>query len=86
MFIVKVPGINGLGKTNGCEKAGNAILKSLKEIYSNEQGKSINVNSLDLEEIHLDNKNLELTNKLIYKNSYDSYNLKPKIIFSCGFV
>jgi arginase family enzyme len=84
MFIVKVPGINGLGKTNGCEKAGNAILKSLKEIYSTEQGKPINVDSLDLEEIHLDNKNLELTNKLIYKNSYDSFELKPKTIFLGG--
>tara|TARA_Y100000034_G_scaffold119266_1_gene160866 strand:+ start:15464 stop:16270 length:807 start_codon:yes stop_codon:yes gene_type:complete len=84
MFIVKIPGINGLGKTNGCEKAGNAILNSLKDIYSNEQGKLINSNSLDLEEIHLDNTNLELTNKLIYKNSYESYELKPKTIFLGG--
>ncbi|MAG79018.1 hypothetical protein CMI40_01435 [Candidatus Pacearchaeota archaeon] len=84
MFIVKVPGINGLGKTNGCEKAGNAILESLKEIYSNEQGKLINSDSLGLEEIHLDNKNLELTNELIHKNSYESYDLKPKTIFLGG--
>ena len=42
MFIVKVPGINGLGKTKGCEKAGNDILKCLKEeIYSNEFGKQV---------------------------------------------
>ena len=50
MFIVKVPGINGLGKTKGCERAGNAILESLKEIYSNEEGKIIDVKLLDLEE------------------------------------
>jgi len=55
MFVVKVPGINGLGKTKGCEKAGNAILKSLNEIYSNEENKPINTKLLDLEEIHLDN-------------------------------
>jgi len=84
VFIVKVPGINGLGKTNGCEKAGNAILNSLKEIYSNEQGKPIDVNLLDLEEIHLDNYNLELTNKLIYKNALEIYGEKPKVVFLGG--
>jgi arginase family enzyme len=84
MFIVKVPGINGLGKTQGCEKAGNAILKSLEEIYSSEFGKPINVSDLDLEEIHLDNKNLEITNKLIYKNSFEIYETKPKVVFLGG--
>ncbi len=83
MQIIKVPGINGLGKTNGCERAGNAILEALKEIYSNEQGKPIDIKLLDLEEIHLDNNNLELTNKLIYKNSLESLN-KDKVIFLGG--
>ena len=81
--IIKVPGINGLGKTHGCERAGNSILENLKEIYSNEQGKEINVNRLDLEEIHLDNYNLEEANNLIYKNAFDSYN-KEKLIFLGG--
>lgn len=101
MFIVKVPGINALGKTDGCEKTGNAILNALKEIYTNESGKEIDVKSLDLgthrntearpnstqielEEIHLDNGNLELTNKLIYKNSFDFFKTKPKTIFLGG--
>ncbi len=85
MFIVKVPGINGLGKTNGCEKAGNAILKCLKEeIYSNEAGNSINVERLDVEEIHLDNTNLKLANELIYKNSFKIYETKPKTVFLGG--
>lgn len=83
MQIVKVPGINGLGKTRGCEKAGNAILASLKEIYSNEQGKPIDTNSLDLEEIHLDNKDLDLTGRLIYENSLEAFD-KDKIIFLGG--
>jgi arginase family enzyme len=85
MFIVKVPGINGLGKTNGCEKAGNEILKVLKEeIYSNEASKSVEITKLDLEEIHLDNSNLETTNKLIYKNALEMFESKSKIIFLGG--
>ena len=84
MFIVKVPGINGLGKTEGCQKAGNAILESLKEIYSNEQGNIIDTSLLDLEEIHLDNSNLKLTNELIYKNSREIFETKPKVIFLGG--
>jgi arginase family enzyme len=85
MFIVKVPGINGLGKTLGCEKAGNEILKCLKEeIYSNESGKAIEIDKLDLEEIHLDNSNLELTNKLIYKNALSIFESKERTIFLGG--
>ena len=84
MYIVKVPGINGLGKTKGCEGAGNAILNSLKEIHSNEQGKIIDVRLLDLEEIHLDNSNLELTYDLIYKNSLETFETKSKTIFLGG--
>jgi arginase family enzyme len=84
MFIVKVPGINGLGKTEGCEKAGNAILNSLREIYSSELGNPIDVDKLDIEEIHLDNKNLEIANKLIYKNSFEIYKTKPKTVFLGG--
>ncbi|MEK6913269.1 MAG: arginase family protein [Nanoarchaeota archaeon] len=84
MFIVKVPGINGLGKTKGCERAGNAILESLKEIYSNEEGKTIDTSTLDLEEIHINNSNLELSNKLIYKNSLEIFETKPKTIFLGG--
>jgi len=84
MFVVKVPGINGLGKTKGCEKAGNEILNALKEIHSNEKGIPIDVRLLDLEEIHLDNFNLELTNNLIYKNSFKFFETKSKIIFLGG--
>jgi len=83
-YVVKVPAINGLGKTDGCEQSGNAILNSIKEIYSNEQGKAINTNLLDLEEIHLDNSNLKFTNELIYKNSFKIFEIKPKTIFLGG--
>ena len=85
MFVVKVPGINGLGKTKGCEKAGNAILKTFREeIPLNESGKVLDVSKLDLEEIHLDNSNLELSNKLIYKNAFETFEEKPKTIFLGG--
>ncbi|MFA4953247.1 MAG: arginase family protein [Candidatus Pacearchaeota archaeon] len=81
--IIKVPGINGLGKTDGCERAGNALIETLREIYTNEQGKEISVGKLDLEEIHLDNYNLEESGELIYENAFKSYN-KDKVIFLGG--
>jgi len=84
MYIVKIPGINGLGNTKGCEGAGNAILKSIKKIHSNEAGMPIDSNLFDIEEIHLDNGNLELSNKLIYKNSFETFEEQPKVIFLGG--
>jgi agmatinase len=82
-MIVKVPGINGNGETDGCEKAPNEILKSLNSIYSNEQGKGLDIKLLDLEEIHLDN-NIEKSKELIYKNSFEMFEIKPKVIFLGG--
>ena len=84
MFIVKVPGINGLGKTKGCEKAGNEIIKVIKEIHSNEQGIPIDINLFDIEEIHLDNSNIELSSTLIYKNSLKIFETKSKVIYLGG--
>jgi len=84
MFIVKIPLINGLGKTKGCERAGNAILDELNEIFSNEQGTIIETSLLDLEEIHIDNMNLKLSNELIYKNSFEIFETKPQTIFLGG--
>ncbi|MEK6917513.1 MAG: arginase family protein [Nanoarchaeota archaeon] len=81
MFIVKVPGVNG-GKD--CEKAGNAIIEKLSAFGSNEQGKLIDKNLLDIEEIHVNNKDLELTNKLIYENALETFEAKPKSIFLGG--
>lgn len=82
MFVVKVPGING--STEGCENAGNEILKILKnETSLNEQGKPIDLKLIDLEEIHLNNSNLAEANKLIYKNAFESFD-KEKVIFLGG--
>lgn len=84
MFVVKVPGINGLGKTNGCEKAPNLVISFLKEIHSNEKNIPIDPKLLDIEEIHLDNFNLEITNNLIFKNSLETFETKSKTIFLGG--
>ncbi|MBU2104747.1 MAG: arginase family protein [Nanoarchaeota archaeon] len=84
MFIVKIPLISNLGKIKGCEKAPNEILKELKNISSKEQGKLIDLQSLDLEEIHLDNGNIEESNKLVYKNSFEIFQEKPKVVFLGG--
>ena len=85
MFVVKIPGINGLGKTKGCETSGNSILRILKEeIFSNEAGKKIEFEKLDLEEIHLDNSNVLYSNELIYKNSFNSFEEHFKVIFLGG--
>jgi len=79
MLIVKIP----LG-ISGCEKSPNEILEFLKEISVNEKGREINFQKLDLEEIHLDNSNLKLSNELIYKNSFDCFETKPRTIFLGG--
>jgi agmatinase len=84
MFIVKIPLINGLGKTNGCEKSGDAILKFLKEIYSREDKKPINFSLLDLEEVNIDNSNIEFSNDLIFKNARRILEEKQQTIFLGG--
>jgi agmatinase len=84
MFIVKIPAINGLGKTNGCEKAGNEILKELKNLHSSEQGKPIEFQLLDLEEIHVNNSDIEYSNKLIYENCKEIFETYSKTLFLGG--
>jgi len=84
VFIVKVPGVNNPENNFGCAKTGNEILKYLKKIWVNEQKKPINFELLDLEEIHLDNSNLKITNQLIHKNALEIFETKPQTIFLGG--
>jgi len=84
MIIVKVPGINGLGKTKGCRNAGNAIFNELKEIYSSEKSKAIKPENYELEEIHVNNNNLEEQNKLIYENSVELFEKQDFVYFLGG--
>lgn len=81
MFIVKVPGVNG---NPDAKLAGNAVLKELKKIELNSRGKEIDFPKMDLEEIHLDDSNSRLTNKLIYENAFEIYGNYPRVIFLGG--
>lgn len=69
MQIIKVEGINGLGKTKGCEKAPIEILKALGDIRSSEKGSVIDKKLFDFGEIEVDNNNVEEANQLIYENA-----------------
>jgi len=84
MQIIKVAGINGLGKTIGCEKAPEKIIESLNNIYSNEKGKIIDKKLFDFEEIHLDNENIEEANKLIFENAKEIFSEQDKTFFIGG--
>ncbi|MFB6246574.1 MAG: arginase family protein [Candidatus Pacearchaeota archaeon] len=84
MEIIRVPGLNGLGNTEGCEKAGNEVVKELRKIYSNEKGKAIDTDALHFEEIHVNNSNLPEASELIYKNSYERHLINDKLAFLGG--
>ena len=75
MRIIKVPRINGLGNS-GSEKAPNLILAELDKL-----GKSLN---LDIEEIHVDNSNVEESEKLIYENALEEFGICDSLIFLGG--
>ena len=82
MLLVDVPGINGLGKTNGCEAAGKKVVDGLKSIRTNESGKV--VGKFDFKSLELDNSNLESVSETIYKTAFDSYSVAEKVIFVGG--
>jgi len=69
MIVVRVPGVNGLGKTSGTREAGREILKDLGERH---------------EEIHVDNNNLEEQESLIYKNSKKLFDEEERVVFVGG--
>lgn len=81
MQIVRVRLVNG---TKGCEKAPVEILKALREIGSKENCESIDVNKLNLEEIHVDLDNLEEANYLIFENSKEIFEKNFKAFFIGG--
>lgn len=85
MFILKVPGINALGKTKGCERACDLVLNTLKqEIYSNESGKILDFSKLEIREIKLEKSNLEFNNKSIYERAFKIFKNKSQPIFIGG--
>jgi len=83
MLVVKVPIENSLDNF-GCSKAPNEIIANFPENYVAENGKEIAKQDLRLEEIHLDNKDIVQSNKLIYENSLDIIGKNEKSIFIGG--
>lgn len=85
MKITKIPVINGLEKTKGCENAPERIIEKLKEIYTNEQGKEIKLKELNIQEINLKELNIEEKNKRIYDFAFNELkNSKEKLMFLGG--
>jgi len=72
MIIVKVPGINGLGRTAGARDAGNAVLEGM------------DVSKYRHEEIHVDNANLVEQESLIRKNAVKLFEEEDRVIFLGG--
>jgi arginase len=84
MQIIRVKGINGLGKTDGCEDAPVEVVRAIGEIGSNEYGRIIDSQKLYFEEIHLNNSNIEEAGKLIYENSKEIFSEQDRAIFIGG--
>ncbi len=84
MQIIRCRLINSQGITKGCEKAPVKVLEALKNIRSNEQGKVIEYDKLNLEEIHVDLNNIEEANHLIYENSKEIFSKNQKAFFIGG--
>ena len=84
MQIIRIRLINGLGRTKGCEKAPIKVLEALKEIGSNENGKLIEFDKLNLEEIHVDLNNIKEANHLIFENSKEAFEKNFKTFFIGG--
>ena len=84
--IIKVPGINGLNKTKGCEKASNFIFESIKKIYSNEKGSIIDSENLEVQEMSLELGDIDKMNEQISSESsklFENYS-EDKLVFLGG--
>ena len=79
--IVKVPAINALGKTDGCEKAPDAILDEINEFYSNE---SFLNPKFYIKKININLRNLDETNNKIYQESKKLMQEQNRTIFLGG--
>ena len=82
MRIVKVGGVNGLGRTSGVGAAPRDIIKGLEEIYSNESGKEVSLGKIEVREVNLSG-DLMGDNDNIYGEAFSLFS-KGKIIFLGG--
>ncbi len=82
MKIISVPGINGLGKTIGCEEAFDYIFEEFEKIHSTENGKPFDRDLLNIEKVLINYDNLDLSNKNIYEKAFESF--EEKVLFVGG--
>ena len=83
MEIIRVRWVSS-EKNEGCEKAPIEIIQELRNLNSKENGFEIDVNKLNLEEIHVDLKNEGEAHHLIYENSKESFEKNFKTLFVGG--
>lgn len=83
MEIIRVRLVNSKD-VKGCEEAPVKVLKALKEIECNEKFKIIELNKLNLEEIHVDLENIHEANHLIFENSKEAFEKNFKCFFIGG--
>jgi len=83
MQIIRVRLISS-ENTKGCEKAPVEVLRKLREIQSNEKKKPLEFDKLNLEEIHVDLRNLEEANHLIFENSKEIFEKNFRSFFIGG--
>ena len=81
MKLIKIPAINGLGKTEGCEKAPEKVISHLKEFYLNEDGM---LPLFDIENAEVEKTNIEKTNENIYNKIKNSVNEAEQIVVLGG--
>ena len=81
MKLLKIPAVNGLGKTQGCEKAPDKVVSCLKEFYLNEDGM---LPIFDIEDVDIEKTNIEKTNENIYNKIKSSLNEAEQLIILGG--
>jgi agmatinase len=81
MLVVKVPLLNALGKSKGCEKAPDSIIKAMEGIYTNESGKPI---SFETMEIKVNNSNVKESNEIIQKEASEIFEKNQPVVFLGG--
>lgn len=71
-------------ESKGCEKASVEVIRALREIKCNEDGKKINVDKLNLDEIHVNLENIEESYHTIFENSKEVFEKNFKAFFIGG--
>ncbi len=82
--IIKIPFVNGLGKTMGCKEAPEKIINEVENIFTNEIGKKIGSSELGISEISVDNSDIDESSEKIHSESLKYFSGNEKVIFLGG--